>query len=230
MKWGKRQPVSRVRVSRWSDIRLWLGVSVIIGSMFIGARVIASGESTVTLWTSSSDLSVGSEPRSLVPVVVSRTGVEAAYFQGPLPPEGVVVRPIAAGEFVPLSAVAIESEVSTLSIPELLESRNSRVVTVPVDPLHVTAGLAAGDHVDVWASPDETNANSLSDSAPGVGATPVLTDIKVVEVAGDTVGARGEIGVVLSVSNQDVATLISAIRTSVIDLVQVPISSQTPVS
>lgn len=209
VRWGKEQSVKlrRRKSARWSDARLWLGISILIASMFIGARVMASGEETVTLWRASSELAPGSPLTGVEAVVVSLNGAQAPYFRGLTQPSGVVVRPIGAGEFIPSAAI------STLPLADL------RVVTAPVDPLHVAIGLNAGDQVDVWSS--------SRDSGPVLPPTLILSGLTVRAVASDVVGTGGEIGVVLLVPVSQVPDLIKAIRNGVIDLVKVPLESQT---
>ena len=208
VRWGKERSVKpRSRKSaRWSDLRLWLGISLLIASMFVGARVMASGEETVTLWRANSELALGSPLTGVEAVVVALNGAQEPYFRGLVPPSGIVVRPIGAGEFIPSAALSA------------LPPADSRVVTVPVDPLHVAIGLNAGDQVDVWSSSKD----------PGSVVPPslVLTGLTVRAVATEVVGTGGEIGVVLLVPVTQVPELIQAIRTGVIDLVKVPLESQ----
>jgi len=212
MKWGKATTVQRSRVSRWGDLRLWLGVSVLIGSMFIGARVMASGEATVTLWRATQDLAVGSNQLELEPVVISMQGAESSYLQGIEPPSGTMIRPVGAGEFVPVGAV------QPVDASALQNSEPIRIVTVPVDPLHVAIGVNVGDQVDVWASPDRNS--TLGNE---FGPREVITNISVIQVARDVVGTGGDIGVVLAVPLSDVSALVQAMRTGVIDLIKVPL-------
>lgn len=208
IRWGKKQSVKsrKGKSARWSDIRLWLGVSILIGSMFIGARVMATGEETVTLWRTSSELAVGSTLTGVEAIVVALNGAQEPYVQGLTKPSGTVVRPIGAGEFIPREAVSA------------MPLADSRVVTVSVDPLHVAIGLNAGDQVDVWSSSQDTG----SILPPIL----VLSGLTVREVASDVVGTGGEIGVVLLVPVAQVPDLVKAIRTGVIDLVKVPVESQ----
>jgi hypothetical protein len=211
VRWGKERSVKpRSRKSaRWSDLRLWLGISLLIASMFVGARVMASGEETVTLWRASSERALGSPLTGVEAVVVALNGAQEPYFRGLIPPSGIVVRPIGTGEFIPSAALS--------ALPPV----DSRVVTVPVDPLHVAIGLNAGDQVDVWSS--SKDAGSVGSILPPM---LVLTGLTVRAVASDVVGTGGEIGVVLLVPVTQVPDLVQAIRTGVIDLVKVPLESQ----
>lgn len=208
IRWGKEQSVKprRRKSARWSDVRLWLGISLLIASMFIGARVMASGEETVTLWRTSSELALGSPLTGVEAVVVALNGAQEPYVRGLVPPSGIVVRPIGAGEFIPSSSISA------------LPPADSRVVTVPVDPLHVAIGLNAGDQVDVWSS--------SPDAGSVMPPMLVLSGLTVRAVASDVVGTGGEIGVVLLVPIAQVPDLVQAIRTGVIDLVKVPLESQ----
>jgi hypothetical protein len=210
MQWGKPSKVQRSRVSRWGDARLWVGVAVLIGSMFLGARVMASGEETVTLWRATSDLAVGSSPVAVEPVVVSLAGAEESYFQGLVPPADVVIRPVGAGEFIPHGALGAADLTPV------------RVVTVPVNPLHVAVGVNAGDQVDVWTTVDSSQVSTMSASAQM--PNKVLANITVSEIARDVVGTGGDIGVVLLVPETDVPSLVLAMRTGNIDLVKVPLA------
>lgn len=230
MKWGKPQSTTKTafrhRATRWGDVRLWLGVIVLIGSMFIGAQVVSSGENTVTLWRATHDLAVGSSTLALEPVTVDlgsagNSSTHDQYAQGNDTPTGTVIRPIGQGEFLPVSAL----------VPSASVAQGSRIVTVPVDPLHVAIGINAGDQVDVWSTADPTRGVASQASAVTT-PTKVLANITVVQIASEVVGTGGDIGVVLSVPESDVARIVEAMRTGVLDLVKVPlvetISQNTP--
>lgn len=217
MKWGKPSSKARhayrERPSRWGDARLWLGVIVLIGSMFIGARVLSSGDQTVTLWRATQDLAVGSSSLALEPVTVEMGSAGnpnsyEQYVQGTASPTGTVIRPIGQGEFLPITAL-----VATPSIPE-----GTRIVSIPVDPLHLATGINAGDQVDIWSTLDPTQSVSSVASPP----EKVLANITVIQVASEVVGTGGDIGVVLSVPENDIPSIVQAMRTGVIDLVKVP--------
>jgi hypothetical protein len=219
MKWGKKIKAPRVKSSRWNDLRLWLGVGLLLGSMFIGARVMASGEETVTVWRATQDLAVGSGVSSsnstIESVVVPARGLNGSYAVGPEGPSGVMLRAVGSGELIPASAVGPELE------PQ------HRIMTIPMDPLHIAVGLNSGDQVDVWSSPDQSRVSASfgSDSSEVVGASLILSNVTVLNIASDVVGTGGDIGVVLAVPMDSVAILVQAVRSGVIDLVQVPLES-----
>jgi len=194
------------RRARWRDLRLWLGLMLIVASMFAGAKVISSGTSTVTLWRAAKDLAIGTVPE-VEPVAVSLGGAATAYLAATSIPEGRMRYPIAAGALIPVNAVGAAIPVST------------RLVTIPVEPMRMPVGLAAGDVVDVWAAP--ANPNESSPLAP----SPVLRNIRIATVDYEGDGLRGELPVVLDVTDAQVPQLIAAAR-GAISLVLVPLEAQ----
>src|SRR3712207_4756406 len=46
----------RVRPPRWLDLRLVLGVLLVLGSVLVGARVVTAADATVPVWSARSDL------------------------------------------------------------------------------------------------------------------------------------------------------------------------------
>ena len=191
---------------RWRDGRLWLGVALIIVSMVVGSRVLSHSDERITVWRATHDLSVGSAPTGLEPVAVILGDATAGYARATIDPAGVLVRPVAAGDLLPASA---------LGSPE---SSAVRIVTMPVEPLHAPVGLLPGDRVDIWATPDES-------SAPGVSRL-VEEAAVVAAIATDSMGVGGEIGVAVRIPEARADALIAAVRSGVIDLVSVPIEAQ----
>ncbi len=195
----------RLRRARLGDLRLWLGLALVVGSVVVGARVMSVDEATVVVLRATRDLAAGSVPRDLVPVRVNSTVAGGEYLSGQ-PPAGDVLRwPISAGELVPRSAIAAAADTKM------------REVTIPVDPLHAPPGLQSGDMVDVWSSPRENE--------PGAPVL-VLPAVTVAAVAAEDVGLGGEIGVVLDVPAESVSAVVLAARSGVVDLVAVPLGSQ----
>lgn len=201
-------PARRMHRAHLADLRLWLGLALVIVSMLVGARLLAVDDDTVLVLRASRDLAVGAPLEGLTFVRVSRAAAGGLYLDGPAP-EGVLRWPVAAGELVPRSAVAIAP------------AAQSRLVTIPVEPLHAPPGLQAGDLVDVWSSPRESD--------PGQPVL-VLPGITVSSVSIDDMGMGGEIGVVLDIPVERVPAVVLAARSGVIDLVAVPLASQSSVS
>jgi len=196
----------RLARARWRDLRLWLGVVLIIASMVIGSRLMSHSDDRVTVWRATHDLSVGAVPSDLEPVAVGLGEVGQGYARASQLPDAVLVRPVAAGELLPSAA---------LGAPH---AEQMRVITLPVEPLHAPVDLIAGDRVDIWATPTES-------STPGPSAL-VQASALVAQVAADSVGVGGEIGVSVEIPADRAEALISAVRGGVIDLVTVPIEAQ----
>src|SRR6478735_2422730 len=49
----------RVRPPRWLDLRLVLGVLLVLGSVLLGARVVTAADATVPVWTAAGNLAAG---------------------------------------------------------------------------------------------------------------------------------------------------------------------------
>src|SRR3954453_8266750 len=56
----------RVRPPRWLDLRLVLGLLLVLGSVLLGARVVSAADATVPVWAAAGGLAA----RSLLPVDV----------------------------------------------------------------------------------------------------------------------------------------------------------------
>lgn len=195
----------RMRRIRWRDIRLWVGLALIVISMIVGAKLLSGPEGTATVWRASRDLQVGAEP-AVEPVTVHLGDAASSYLPVDVPIDGRMTLPVPAGALIPAQAIGqpVASDV--------------REVTVPVDPLHAPVTLSPGDRVDIWAS--------STDGAATLPPTLVLADIPVVSADREAVGVGGEIAVVLQIPADDVGELVSAMRGGVIDLSAVPIDSR----
>lgn len=198
----------RIRRFRWRDIRLWVGLALMLMSMLAGARLLAGPDGAVTVWRASQDLAVGGIPRA-EPVSVQLGDAVADYLPADAPIDGRMLMPVPAGALIPASAVGE---------PDGVEVRG---LTIPVDPLHAPVALTAGDRVDVWATPSD--GGQLAAGPPQL----VLPSMLVVNADRETVGVGGEIAVVLEVPEADVGTMVDAMRSGVIDLSTVPLAAAT---
>jgi hypothetical protein len=198
----------RIATARFGDLRLWLGIAIVVASVAIGVVVMTADRDTVTVLRATRDLSVGAVPSGLDRVVISRAAAGDAYLTDEPVGDAVLQWPVRAGELVPRGALAAA------------KSADVRQVTVAVDPLHSPVDLQTGDHVDVWASPSNSSREAAAPSK-------VVTDARVASVASDAVGIGGQIAVVLDLHETDVLPVVEAVRTGVVDLVAVPVDSQT---
>ena len=70
---------ARQRTARASDLRLWLGILLLVGSTTAGYLLLSRGEDTVTVWRVTRDLAPGAAPTSLERVSVSRDVAGQGY-------------------------------------------------------------------------------------------------------------------------------------------------------
>ena len=132
----------RVRPPRWLDLRLVLGVLLVLGSVLLGARIVSAAEATVPVWAAAADLAPGTEltVEDLVAVDV-RLDATALYLSTGTRPEGrVLARAVRAGELLPRSALEEPAEQVQLALP--------------VQAGYVPPGLQRGQVVDVYAVAD----------------------------------------------------------------------------
>lgn len=141
----------RVRPPRWLDVRLVLGVLLVLGSVLLGARIVSAADATVPVWAAAADLASGTELTAgdLVAVDVRLDSAAAAYLSTGTRPDGrTLARAVRAGELLPRSA--------------LEESADLVQLALPVQAGYVPPGLDRGQIVDVYAV-----------AAPAAGATGV---------------------------------------------------------
>ncbi|HEU4491233.1 MAG TPA: hypothetical protein VFR74_10205 [Jiangellales bacterium] len=212
---------TRVGAARWLDLRLAVGVLLVLGSVAVGARVVAAADDTVPVLVAAQDLTVD-RPLTAALVQTRQVLLEdglARYLSGDVPEGYVMVRPVEAGELVPRSAVAPAGEVA----------EDLRYVTLALPAAELPAGLRAGRVVDVWVAPDG--------EAAGAVAEPLLAGITVTDVGGDGggLGVSGtERAVTLAVTpgvaadtlEEAVARLVAAARDARVYLAGVPGGSQ----
>ncbi len=133
----------RVRPPRWLDLRLVLGVLLVLGSVLLGARVFAAADATVPVWSAAGDLAAGSvlAAGDLVAVDVRLDDVAGAYLATSTRPEGrTLARAVRNGELLPRTALEEPAGLVQLALP--------------VQAGYVPPGLDRGQVVDVYAVAD----------------------------------------------------------------------------
>ncbi|NQU37668.1 MAG: hypothetical protein HQ526_08770 [Actinobacteria bacterium] len=193
----------------WQQPKFLAGTALVVVSVVIGASLVGSADQRVLVWSTARDLSPGTVLER-ADLVVSPVQAEQVDLYVGADSEDLIgrslMRPMAANELVPVSAIGAGRE-------------NSRLITVPVEPIHAPTDLAHGDLVDVYVSP--------RDAATAGGASRMaLSAVTVAEVAPDVDSATGEIAVVLEVGAEQAGEVVGASRSGVLDLVRVPTSSQ----
>jgi SAF domain len=133
----------RVRPPRWLDLRLVLGVLLVLGSVLLGARIVSAADATVPVWAAAADLAPGTELTAddLVSVDVRLDDTAELYLSAGTRPEGsVLARAVRDGELLPYSA---------------LEEPAAQVqLALPVQAGYVPPSLERGQVVDVYAVAD----------------------------------------------------------------------------
>ena len=191
----------RVRPPRWLDLRLVLGVLLVLGSVLLGARVVGSADATVPVWAVTGDLAAGTELRAgdLRAVDVRLADAADGYLSTSTRPEGrTLSRAVGAGELLPRAALEESSELVQLALP--------------VQSGYVPPGLLRGQVVDVYAVADPAaGATGTADGA----VTLVVREATVQAVSGRSDGVLSTpttaIQVVVAVAADDAPEILGAI-------------------
>ena len=196
-------PATRRRRSWWRDSRVIAGVGILVICTVVGGRLLAGSDESVEVWQATRDLAAGSIPSATdLQAVLAPQSVAGAYAAAQGPVTTPLTRPVLAGEFLPL--------------PVEVTAVDARWVTLPIEPLHAPSDLAPGDVIDVWSTSDV-------DLAAVPRPRLVLDSVLVTDVTVDSLGIGGEYGVTVEVPPSDAETLVTAVRSGVIDLVRAPV-------
>jgi hypothetical protein len=191
----------RIRPPRWLDLRLVLGVLLVLGSVLLGARVLSSADATVPVWAAGGDLAPGTEltAEDLVAVDVRLDDAADAYLSAGTRPEGwTLSRAVRAGELLPRSALEEPTELVQLALP--------------VQAGYVPPGLVRGQLVDVYAVADPAaGATGVADGS----VTLVVGMAPVQAVSGRTEGVLATsstaVQVVIAVAAEEAPDVLAAI-------------------
>lgn len=202
-------PARRLRGPSWLDPRLLLGVLLVLASMAVGARVLATADRTEPVLVTSRELAAGTVLRADdLRVARVRLGGQADRYlsaRAARPVGYLLVRDVGRAELLPRAALR-------RSPPDL------RYVTLPVANHHFPSLLGHGDLVDVYVT---------SKSATSVPASPRLVlrgaGVDSVDAPGaGRLGPGGEAAVQLVVSAAQVGPLVAAAQSGGVDLVRLP--------
>lgn len=189
------RPARRLERPGWKDLRLVVGLLLVLLSVAGGVRLVASLDDTTPVYAAARDLLPGQPVREgdLVPVHVRLGDTVGRYVDGgaPIGSGTHLVRAVSAGELVPSAALGTERQAL------------DKTVSVPVDTV-AARSLVQGAVVDVWVSrrdpdalgeaylgPELLLAGAVLDRVPaessGLGAGLGRTSVQVV-VPADRVG------------------------------------------
>lgn len=137
-------PATRVTRPGWRDPRLWIGVAIVAVSVVAGARLLASSDDSVAVWTAGTDLAAGAE-LSGADVEARRVRfVEEAdldrYLPADeaLPGDALLLRGVGAGELLPRAALGDRGDAEVLHLP------------LAVEPTLVPDSVSTGSVVSVY--------------------------------------------------------------------------------
>jgi hypothetical protein len=191
----------RVRPPRWLDLRLVLGVLLVLASVLLGARIVSAADATVPVWAVTRDLAAGTELSAddLVAVDVRLDDTAAAYLSSVTRPEGrTLARAVREGELLPRTALEEAEEMVQLALP--------------VQSGYVPPGLERGQLVDVYAVADPAaGATAVADGS----VTLVVRKAPVQGISGHSEGVLSTpttaVQVVVAVSDGDADEVLTAI-------------------
>src|SRR3954454_10250292 len=191
----------RVRPPRWLDLRLVLGLVLVLGSVLLGARVVSAADATVPVWAAAGDLSAGTvlTPADLVAVDVRLDDVAGSYLAASTRPEGrTLARAVGDGELLPRAVLAEPARLVQLALP--------------VQAGYVPPSLRRGQLVDVYAVADPAaGATAVGDGS----VTRGVTSAPVQAISGRTEGVLSTptttVQVVVSVAADEASDVLTAV-------------------
>ncbi len=203
----------RLSSRRWKDPRLIVGVLLVVCSAVGVVWVVNAADDRVAVWAVRGDIPAGSPvtPGKLVDVDVQVPELSAYWLADDAVPEDLVaLRDFAAGELLTRANVEIDN------------ASDTRIVTLPVLRNQMPADLDVGRRVDVYVV--ERGVSGEADGPPQL----VLRNAIVSSVDGDS-GAFGgtslEVGVALSLPQDQVPKVLDAQARGTLTLVDVPVAT-----
>lgn len=216
--------VTRPMVAVWKRPQVAFGVLLTLGCAGVAVALLPDPAPTVPLWSAAYDLPAGTVlvAADLVRVDATLTASDRYASTSAMVLGRTLDRRLVAGELVPVTAVLpaysgdTGSGVSGPGSPSASTVMTSRLVTVPVDRLHLPPGLARGDLVDIWVTPEAVPEHPSG--APELVLAMVVVDAAPSADNGLSSGDRAP--VVLAVSQQQAPVLVKAARSGAVDLVR----------
>lgn len=189
---------------------------IVAASVVVGARVLATADDSVQVWTVAGDVGVGERLAGDDLVARRVRFAEEAdldrylLVEEELPADLTVIRPLGAGELLPRGAVGSGEDAGTVTI------------SLAVDPALVPSGVDSGSVVDVYVlGLRRGGANGGDDGGPALDGVSVVA-APPVEEALTTSGQRQ---VELAVPDEDVAafyTLLDSFDQPTVSVAQDP--------
>ena len=195
---------------RWFDVRLLVGIVIVVLPMVIGAHVLAAADRYASVYVARRALVPG-EHLVAADLMVGRVrfdGQGTRYIAAGRPPVGyVVTRYVAGGELVPVAAL-------TGAAPAIAAER---LVTVLVGAGHAPLDLTRGDVVDIYGTRRNPARDKTVRPRLVIGAAPVES----VSTSG-ALSSSAAVSVVIEVPAVSVPDVVRAVESGTLDLVRVP--------
>ena len=196
-------PATAARRRRFvPDLRLVIGVVLVVGSVAAVTGIVSAADARAVVLAAAGPLSPGDRIRvgDLVERDVALDGAGDLYLTvATVPADGlVVVQSVRAGELVPVSAVG--SAAGLLATAIVLESASP-----------VSAAVAPGAPVDVWASAAMEQLTGPARFGPPVVLVPDAIVVRVLDDDDGLVAGSGAVGVEVLVPRARVARLLQSI-------------------
>lgn len=171
------------RRRRAPDLRLVLGVLLVVGSVAGVFGIVATADRRATVYAAASALAPGEriDAGDLVQRSVALDGSDRLYVAvGGIPSGGLVVtQPVAKGELLATSAVGSTAGLRSTSLVLQLATR-------------VSSAVIPGASIDIWAAPDPDGVRPVSSPvASSDSTTGAVTENTVVDPAAPTVLVPG---------------------------------------
>lgn len=147
--------VSRFNASKFRDTRWIVGVLLLLAGFAGTLKAVSALDNSVTVWTAKRQLMPG-QKLTTDDVVAKKVRLDAAqsrYLSASQPANGVVQRPIEAGELLPAAAVGSGDSVHVREVAVKIDSGNADVVR-------------AGSLVELWVAKKRDGAGAASYEAP----------------------------------------------------------------
>jgi hypothetical protein len=139
------------RARTWRDPRLLVGLAIVAVCVLLGARLLASADDTISVWSVRHDMPAGSVITAAdlqrQELRFDSAALAARYVSAtdPVPDGTVLAREVAAGELLPRAALAADTPEDLVEVPIALASEA------------VPATLRSGELVDVWVTREDAS-------------------------------------------------------------------------
>jgi hypothetical protein len=203
-----RKPISQAN-RKTQDPRLWLGILFILAAMIIGQIVISKASARVPALTMNSNIAKGS--------LIQESDVSVVQVSVPVT-ENLITLPSDVVGKVAATDLFIGDLVSVHSFSNEYPS-TTRSVSVPIRAGHLPQ-VSPGEKVDVWMTP------SL-DGVALPGPASLIIPNAVIAQAPEFIDAGMDASVTILISQDEVQSLVQAMRDGLIDIVAIPVSGNS---